>query len=546
MEAHSMDTPNTPTRRTRLRLTIILAILLLAGLAAAAALRFQARAAQRRAVQARPVFTVPAPGPLTIRIRETGTVRPRDQVVITSEVQGRPTILSLIPEGTIVEAGDLLIELDSSQLEENLLDQTIRVQNSEAAFIRARENLEVVRNQARADVMQAELNLRFAAEDMTMYREGEHPKRVKELEARIALSAEELQRARQAVEGSQVLFEERFISQNELQADELAARKAELNLDLARADLELLRQHTHQRRLDELTAAIDQTTLALDRVQRRTAADIIQAEAELSAREAELAQQRGRRDRIEEQIRKTRITAPRGGLVVYATSTQVSWRGQADPLAEGQEVRERQHLIHLPTTDAMIAEIKIPESRLQVVSRDMSATISIDALPGRRFNGRVTRIAPLPDATSVWMNPDLKVYNTEILLDETDPALKTGMSCTVEIEAAHYEQAIAVPVHAVVRHGRQPVVFVRAGNDFVPRPIEIGLDDNRLIHVTAGLEPGEHVLLAPPLADGDEERRAPAPEPIPADEPAAVAPPDAAPAAAPRGEGGRRPGGARP
>ncbi len=491
-------------------------------------------ATRDRATAGQSVFTIPAPGPLTIRISESGTIRAKDQIVITSEVQGRPTILSLIPEGTIVAKGDLLIELDSSQLKENLLDQQIRVQNSEAAFVRARENLAVVRNQTKADIMQAELNLRFANEDLVMYRDGEYPKKIKEMEARIALAAEELQRARQTFEGSKVLFGERFISQNELQADELAARKAELNLDLAREDLALLEQYTHQRRRDELAAAAEQNAMALERITRRTTADIVQAESDLWAREAERDQQLSRLARIEEQIEKTRITAPRGGLVVYASSTQVSWRGGSDPLAEGQEVRERQHLIYLPTTDAMIAEIKIPESRLQVVSTQMAAAMRVDALPGRVYRGQVTRIAPLPDATSVFMNPDLKVYNTEILIEGTDPDLKTGMSCTVEITAAHYENALAVPVHAVIRHGHQPVVYVERGTAFEAQPVAIGLDDNRLIHIRSGLEPGDRILLNPPLNEDDSRREAPTQE----DE---AVPPVAPPPAPPAGDERPRP-----
>ncbi len=44
-----------------------------------------------------------------------------------------------------------------------------------------------------------------------------------------------------------------------------------------------------------------------------------------------------------------------------------------------------------------------------------------------------------------------------------------------------------------------PTVYVRSGSGFVPRKVETGMDNNRLIHVKQGLAPGDVVLLTPPL-----------------------------------------------
>ena len=57
-------------------------------------------------------------GPLVISVSESGTIQSRDQAVVKSEVEGKAGILSLIPEGTLVEKGRLLVELDTSRLED--------------------------------------------------------------------------------------------------------------------------------------------------------------------------------------------------------------------------------------------------------------------------------------------------------------------------------------------------------------------------------------------------------------------------------------------
>ena len=442
-----------------------------------------------------------AQGPLTISVAESGTIKASEQVIIKSEVEGRTTILYLIPEGTRVKEGELLIELDASQLHDQKVDQEIRVQNAEAAFIRSRENLEVVKNQALSDVDKAELTLQFAREDLKKYLEGEYPNERKELEVRITLAEADVQRTEEKAKWSRKLFEEKYLSQAELQGDELEHKRAQLDLELARNNLALLQDYTYKRKLAELESDGKQAEMALERTKRKARADVVQAEADLRAKESEFRRQKTKLDKLGEQIAKTRITAPTDALVVYATSARANWRGNSTPLDEGQEVREREELIYLPTASTFVVEVKVHESNLEKIAVGLPARLSIDALPGRQFTGRVTRIAPLPDAQSMWMNPDLKVYRTEVLIDGDAAELRTGMSCRTEIIVAHYEDAVYVPVQSVVRVNGTPTVYVLKQNEQEAREVDVGLDNNRMVHITGGLEPGELVLLAPPLAD---------------------------------------------
>jgi HlyD family secretion protein len=113
------------------------------------------------------------------------------------------------------------------------------------------------------------------------------------------------------------------------------------------------------------------------------------------------------------------------------------------------------------------------------------------------------------------MNPDSKVYITEIHIDGSAPELRAGMNCEVQIVVEQLEDALYVPLQAVVRVEGKPTVFVVGRDGPVEREVEIGLDNNRMIHILSGLEQGEKVLLTPPL----EESAAPVTETVqPADE----------------------------
>lgn len=444
-----------------------------------------------------------ARGPLTISITQAGTIKAREMTIIKNEVEGRTSVISLIREGSRVRKGDLLVELDASSLIDSRLDQQIRVQNAEASYVGAKESLEVVKNQAQSDVDKATLALQFAKEDLQKYIDGEYPNELKRAEANITLAQEEQTRVRETLQWSRRLFEEKFISQTELQADELNEKKRTLDLELARNNLNLLTEFTYKRNLAQLRSDVSQADMALERVSRKARADVVQAEADLMAKESEYLRQKDRLQKFEEQIKKATIYAPTDGLVIYATSAMTGGRRfNTEPLIEGREVREREELIFLPTTASSKAEVSIHESNLEKIRMGLPAIISVDALPGRKYLGRLASIAPLPDAQSMWMNPDLKVYNTEIFLEDNDESLRTGMSCQAEIIVAKYDDCLYVPVQSVIQVGRQPTVFVVKGKTVEERRVEMGLDNNRMVHIISGLSEGEEVLLAPPLRAG--------------------------------------------
>ena len=435
---------------------------------------------------------------LTISVVESGTIQSRDKVIVRSAVEGRNTILYIIPEGRIVQPGDLLVELDASSLVERRAEQQLKVENANAALTQTREKLAVIRNQAEADVEKAELDLKFARLNFEKYLQGEHPREIRQAEAEITIAAEELKRAEDKLAWSKTLAESGYITRSELQGDELALQRAKLNLELAENKLDLIKRYTHVETAERRKSDVWQAEMALERVKRRTASDVIQAEVEVRAKEAEFERQKTALDKLERQIEACRITAPASGMVVYATSVSGRRWGQ-EPLAEGQQVIERQELIYLPADAAMMAEIRVPESSLSKIREGLPTRVTVDALPGRVIHGLLQKIALLPDTSRSWLNPDLKVYVCEVHFNDTVEGLRPGMNCQAEIIIEEYEKALSVPLAALTRMEGKPAVYVMTPKGPQPRLVEIGLDNNRLVHLKQGLKTGEAVLLAPPF-----------------------------------------------
>ena len=446
------------------------------------------------------VFTV-REGPLTISVTTKGTIKAKDQIILKNEVEGQAQIIFLIEEGTVVKEGDLLVELDASQLVDGRVDQQIMVQNSEATFISDRENLEVVKNQAESDVSAAKLAAQFAQEDLKKYVEGDYPMLIKEAEAKIALALSEESRTKEQLQGSQRLLDEGFLTSIEFDEDKALAERAQLDLELAQSSLNLLKEYTYKRQMTELQSAIEEADRALRRAELKAGADVIQAEAKLRAGESEFERQKDKLVKLDEQIKKAKIFAPAGGLVIHATTAEGGgWRSRNEPLDEGQTVRERQELIYLPTANEMTAEVRVHESNLNKIKSGMGVQITVESLNGATYEGYISRIAPLPDAQSTFMNPDLKEYVTQIEIEGATPDLRTGMTCEAEIMVARFDKAIYVPVQSVFMVKGKPTAFISKGDDgYEERPVEIGLDNNSMLQIASGLKPGETVLMTPPL-----------------------------------------------
>ena len=164
-----------------------------------------------------------------------------------------------------------------------------------------------------------------------------------------------------------------------------------------------------------------------------------------------------------------------------------------------------QELIHLPTLGSFRAEAQVHEASRTKVEPGMPVRITVDALPGRNFFGRVAVVAPLPNAQMSFMNPDLKVYDMDIYFEGDVEGLRTGMSCMAEIVVEDLEEATFVPVQSIVLASGQHTAYVIENGELVARPVTIGQDNNRMIHILEGLKSGETVSLTPPLTETEKE-----------------------------------------
>jgi membrane fusion protein, copper/silver efflux system len=115
--------------------------------------------------------------------------------------------------------------------------------------------------------------------------------------------------------------------------------------------------------------------------------------------------------------------------------------------------------------------------------------VSVDALPGRTYEGRITFIHPTVDEKTRTLTARAEVLNT-------DGTLRPGMYATAVIRPA-MARALTVPTEAVLPTGTQNLVFVNRGDgQFTPRPVQIGIRGDSVVEVVRGLKSGDEVIAS--------------------------------------------------
>ena len=440
-------------------------------------------------------------GDFLISVVEGGTLRALNEFSVRSNVETMTKIISIVPEGTYVHKNEALVTLDSSQIKDSLDSQEITVENSRFALVQAEQALLIQKSVVESNVKDTELKLEFARSDLEKYIEGDWPQQKNNAESAITLAAEDLVRAKDRLNWTKVLNDKGYATKADLQADTMAVEQKEVALAQVKEAQLLLIKYTYPKQRRSLEAYVDSWQKELERLKQRSASQVAQAEADLTSRHRTLALQQERLDELKKQMEYCKITAPSDGLVVYSSSTG----GYSSILIEeGASIRYRQEIIKLPDITQMVIEIRVHESHITKIKPGQTSYVTIDSMPDMRLKGHVHKVAVLPDSSSRYYNPTLKVYVTEVLIDDALPTeLKPGVSGRAEVVITNLLNVLAVPIQAVASIKGEQVCF--AGKGTTPRkvPVEVGLYNDKFIEIKSGLKEGDDLLLAP-LLESDE------------------------------------------
>lgn len=249
----------------------------------------------------------------------------------------------------------------------------------------------------------------------------------------------------------------------------------EANLRAARTNLANLRDElVRTRNLYEVGSV---STQALESLETR-----------VKAAEAQVEQLEAAREQSRAMLSNATITAPFEGIIAERMLQEGDMAGPGMPIFQLVDMREVKIL-----TD-------VPQERLGRVIEGLPVRVTVSSFPGEVFEGEVERVAPV-------LNRMTRMARTEIRVLNPEEKLRPGMFADVAILEAASEDAVLVPLEAVMEAYRfvagvrgsgsmptEAVLFRLQGNEVSQLTLPVGLVGREMVQISRGLSPGDSVV----------------------------------------------------
>ncbi len=261
---------------------------------------------------------------------------------------------------------------------------------------------------------------------------------------------------------------------------EVAGRIMEKNMDdgtvVAQGDvLAVIDRRDYQNAYDSARASYETARMheqrfkALSRQQFVTQSQLDDVSAQVKTTRAAMETARLNLDRCI-------IQSPMDGVVDRSHIEEGSFLGVGDPVARILQI------------DPLKIQVGIPESDVASVRNLTQFDMTVDALGGKSFTGQYHYLQKTTDSLA-------RLYNLEIRLENPGYEILPDMFVRVAVVKNRDEQGLAVPMYALITRKGQTGVFVANQDTARFVPVETGFQDGWKIQVTAGLSPGDHVVV---------------------------------------------------
>jgi HlyD family secretion protein len=304
----------------------------------------------------------------------------------------------------------------------------------------------------------------------------------------------------QEVRAGQLLLEiERELYEAARNQARAALRQAEVSVK--RQDVQIADARRNMRRTKELIAdglvsqeALDAAQLALDT-----------AIVELEAQQYAVEQYRSALQRTEDDLARTTIRSPMDGTLIQLNAEQ------GETVVPGTTNLPGSVIMTIADMSVLLAEVEVSEVDVVNVALGQKAEVKVDALGTEPQKGRVVEIA-----TSGRRDPTQGTirFNVKVALEDPDPALRPAMTAKVDILTATSEDALTVPIQAVVtrkvdKEGEEvtgsaakgieesDVVYLIEDGEASAVVVETGISDELHVEIVDGLAEGQEVIIGP-------------------------------------------------
>lgn len=225
------------------------------------------------------------------------------------------------------------------------------------------------------------------------------------------------------------------------------------------------------------------------------------AKHELAARDISVRLAQVALSAAQDRLRYTKVTSPMDGTVIQ--------RGiqPGEVVTPGvQATFEGKALLTVADLATLVVKVELNQIDVAKVRLGQAATLTLDALPGKTYEAKVTKIAP---ASVRLAGREVDVFPVEAELTSVDGRILPGMTADVRIRIDQKPGVISLPIEAVVdEKGKSFVTKVVDGPDGKQSTekveVTLGARNDREVEITGGLDEGSRVLVNPASSSANE------------------------------------------
>ena len=461
------------------------------------------------------VYYTVTPLDLPIVVTERGNLESQLETKVRCDVESSAydrnstgtLIIFIVPNGSAVNKGDLLVELDSAAIRDRLDTELLAFDKAVSQRIQAQATYENQITENQTNQAQSELLVELAKLKREMYMDPENgtfklalediERQLDESKNLILESQAALELVKTEKSGIEALFKLGYRGKSDLEQSRFRFMQAEDKLAssvnrLSTYQATRKQLEDYEYRMQKLQLEGDVATAEQRLVQTKISNAAQLAKAEAAKHEAEKTEenQKERLEKLKEQLTFCKIFAPHDGMVVYAREN--SRYSSNTEIAEGVSVRQRQEIITLPDLSQMQVKTQVHEAVLDQIRAGLPVTVKIDAFPNRTYDGVVDTVAVVP--TSSYYT-SVKTYDCLIRILERVENLKPGMTAVVDIHIDRLKGVLSIPVQAVAQVKKETWCYVHSDEGVERRLIKLGRSNDKFVEILEGLTAGDRVIL---------------------------------------------------
>ncbi len=397
-------------------------------------------------------------GSLVATVSAAGNVSVPEDAVLAFQTSGRVTQVN-VQVGDPVKKGQVLMQLDTTDLEASLKSAQISLASAQASYDQTMTDLQFALRNAQANLATAKANLEAAKA-----KNDQNPNSLIVAKAALDKATIALQKA-QADYNAVAWRPDVGMT---TQAQTLAS--ATLDYQSALANYNITVANLNDTALKQAQASYENAQVALEQAQKNLETKKISAQAQLDS--AKIAVEQAQRN-----LDKAKLVAPFDGVVAAVNfSVGDTASGNAVTIVDLSQLQ-----IKVTVAEVDIAKIKPGQT----------AQITFDALAGKTYQGKVLSIAPVATVTQGVVN-----YPVTIAVLDNDGTIKPGMTANLTIVVEERDNVLLVPLRAVRTQGNQKIVTVVYQGQNISVPVTVGLTNDTYAEITStGLQEGDRVVL---------------------------------------------------